>query len=192
MKPLILSVLAGLVSLSAVAFEIDPRVLAVMRKEQSQTQNFCFSFGRDGIRNGMTVAQTCLDFSSARYSGNYALAGKTKDLSPVGDAISRAQGEFCASLGEYSKPGSWVRGDCEAWNRQRGDLFKLAAAGTANPAAIAAAIEKLEPTRRRFCQSLLQGGNAGDAQLFGSRINNCFAIAKLATAADRAILLGAF
>lgn len=193
MKTTFPALFVGFVSLSSFAGDaVDPRVLEAMRKEESVAQNFCYSFLRDNVRNGTTVAQDCLTFASARYAANFDLAGKGVQSEESGESVSRAHAEFCASVGEYAKPGGWVRGDCDAWNRARGELLALAANGGASAAVRSDKIASVATIRRRFCQSVSQSGNPGDASAFSARVSSCFALANAAAATDRAILLGDF
>lgn len=182
----------GLLCLPLLAAETDPRILAILHKEQSSAQSFCFSFMHDSGSRGPGVAQKCLSFFAARYFSNNDFASQAKDAIVSADAVSRAHGEFCESIGEYTKPGSFVKDDCRAWNRARAELLVLGSKEGAPMAALSAKIDQVANARRRFCQSVLQGGNAGDAYYFGSRVSLCFSTAANAKASDRAIFLGDF
>jgi hypothetical protein len=146
----------------------------------------------DGVRNGTAVAQNCIDFSANRTLSNYDIASKAEKPGRGGEAISRAQAAFCASLSEYTD-GSWVKGDCDTWNRARGELVVLGLREATSSAKVSAKIREVESDRRRFCQSLLNAGNPGaDATAFAVRMGACFSLVKLETATDRAIFLGDF
>ena len=193
MKALLLfGFLTTLIASSLFAGEVDPRIFEIMRKEQSQAQTFCYSFiHQDGY--GIRTAEACLHLSADRYFGNAHLAAKDAlDEPGVGAAITRTHSEFCAAVARFPGSGTTLAADCETWNRARSELFKLGTIEGTPPSTLSAKIERAERYRQRFCQTLLNAGNTGDPSDFALRISSCFAMAKLATATDRAILLGAF
>jgi hypothetical protein len=189
---LLLGFVSALLSLPLFAADIDPRVLEVMRKEQSEAQSFCYSFLHEG-GNGVATARACLESASDRYFGNYDLAAKDDagDFG-TGTAITRAHSAFCAAIGKFPGSGTSLRADCETWNRSRAELFKLGSIPETPASTLGAKIERTERYRIRFCQALQNAGNPGDPSAFSARLSSCYAMAKLATATDRAILLGAF
>ncbi|MBS1964076.1 MAG: hypothetical protein JST04_17825 [Bdellovibrionales bacterium] len=182
----------GLLCLPLLAAEVDPRILAVMRKEQSSAQSFCFSFMHDANSRGVKVAERCLSFSASRYFANIGAAEADKDPNVTGDVVSRDHGEFCAAIGEFAMPGNWVKDDCQAWNRARAELFALGAKEGTPTATLAAKIDRVANAHRRFCQSLVRAGYTGEPSVFGTRSSLCFSTATNAKATDRAIFLGAF
>ncbi len=175
--------------------EVDPRISSLLRAEQSKLQMYCFTFLQEG--NGTNVADTCLHASAARYYSNLSLAAKDKNLVENETSVTFPRiAEYCAAVGKFTEPGSFVKSDCNAWNSARNKLFVLVAtaplSGRPKTAEIDAAISQASSSRRRFCQSLASAGNRGDPSIFASRISGCFTAASLATATDRAIGLGAY
>jgi hypothetical protein len=88
--------------------------------------------------------------------------------------------------------GTTLHADCETWNRARNELFSLGATEGTSASAFASKIDQTERYRLRFCRTLQNAGSTGDPSDFTLRLSSCFAMAKLATATDRAIFLGAF
>ena len=123
------------------------------------------------------------------FRSNYDLARNVSQEEDELGVLWKAHLQFCRVVGKYAKPEANLRKACESWNREWDQLFGFAVTPGTPPDSLRERIEKVESRRLRFCDALTE---KVDSLLNRSRIEDCKTSAKLATATDRAILLGEF